>query len=81
MLEAAALWMLRIERKAHGNEPAEVARILELAMAGDSAAFEQILRLYERRVLVAQQQLGARSTAEEPRFSAVGASGVITGES
>jgi hypothetical protein len=44
--------MSGIERKGDGAEPAEVAMILERAIAGNSAAFEQILRLYERRALM-----------------------------
>jgi RNA polymerase sigma-70 factor (ECF subfamily) len=50
--EVAALWMSGIEPKSDGAEPAEIAAILERAIAGDSAAFEQILKLHERRVLM-----------------------------
>jgi RNA polymerase sigma-70 factor (ECF subfamily) len=54
--EVAALWMSGIEPKSDGAEPAEIA-ILERAIAGDSAAFEQILKLHERRVLMLSWRL------------------------
>lgn len=57
LVEAQALWMLGIDRKGNGEEPAEIAMILERAIAGDSRAFEQILRLYERRVLMLSWRL------------------------
>jgi RNA polymerase sigma-70 factor (ECF subfamily) len=49
--------MSGIERKGDCAEPVEIAMILERAKAGDSAAFEQILRLYERRVLMLSWRL------------------------
>jgi RNA polymerase sigma-70 factor (ECF subfamily) len=52
--EVAALWMSGIEPKSDG---AEAATILERAIAGDSAAFEQILKLHERRVLMLSWRL------------------------
>jgi RNA polymerase sigma-70 factor (ECF subfamily) len=55
--EIAALWMSGIEPKREGAEPAEIATILERAIAGDSAAFEQILKLHERRVLMLSWRL------------------------
>ena len=57
MAEVAALWMSGIEPKSDGAEPAKIATILERAMAGDSAAFEQILKLHERRVLMLSWRL------------------------
>ena len=56
-MEAAALWMSGIEPKGDVAEAKEIATILERAIAGDSAAFEQILRLYERRVLMLSWRL------------------------
>jgi len=55
--EIAALWMSGIEPKSDGAEAAEIAIILERAVAGDSAAFEQILKLHERRVLMLSWRL------------------------
>jgi len=55
--EVAALWMSGIEPKSDGADAAEVATILERAIAGDSAAFEQILKLHERRVLMLSWRL------------------------
>jgi RNA polymerase sigma-70 factor (ECF subfamily) len=57
LVEAQALWMSGIDLKGNGEEPAEIAMILERAIAGDSRAFEQILRLYERRVLMLSWRL------------------------
>jgi RNA polymerase sigma-70 factor, ECF subfamily len=57
LVEAQALWMSGIDLKGNGEEPAEIALILERAIAGDSRAFEQILRLYERRVLMLSWRL------------------------
>jgi RNA polymerase sigma-70 factor, ECF subfamily len=55
--EVAALWMSGIEPKSDGADAAEVATILERAIAGDSAAFEQILKLHERRILMLSWRL------------------------
>jgi len=51
-LKVSALWMSSLESTPENPAPAaEMTALLEQAMAGDSAAFEQILIRHERRVL------------------------------
>ena len=77
--EATTVWMCGIEPKAE-----ETGELLERAIAGDSAAFEQILYRYERRVVTlawrllgnpedaqdASQEVFLRAFRYLPRFNA-----------
>jgi len=56
-VEVATLWMSGIEPKHEGAVPVEMAALLERAIAGDISAFEQILKLHQRRVLMLSWRL------------------------
>jgi RNA polymerase sigma-70 factor (ECF subfamily) len=51
-VEAAKLWMAGVEPKRDTVAPDEITVLLERAIAGDVSAFEAILKLYERRILL-----------------------------
>lgn len=56
-MEVATLWMSGIEPKREGAVPVEITALLERAIAGDISAFEQILKLHQRRVLMLSWRL------------------------
>jgi len=56
-VEVATLWMSGIEPKREGAVPVEITALLERAIAGDISAFEQILKLHQRRVLMLSWRL------------------------
>jgi RNA polymerase sigma-70 factor, ECF subfamily len=62
-----ALWMSRLDPEAEPSvEATAIATLLERAIAGDSAAFEQIVRRHERRVLtLAWRLLGSMPDAQD----------------
>jgi RNA polymerase sigma-70 factor (ECF subfamily) len=61
--EAVAVWMSRLDSD---DEPSEMAALVKLAIAGDSAAFEQIVIRTERRVLnLAYRLLGSLADAQD----------------
>src|SRR5262245_3707326 len=61
--EAVAVWMSRLDSD---DKPSEMAALVELAIAGDSAAFEQIVIRTERRVLnLAYRLLGSLADAQD----------------
>jgi len=66
-LKVSALWMSSLESTPENPAPAaEMTALLEQAMAGDSAAFEQILIRHERRVLrLAWRLLGSMADAQD----------------
>ena len=55
-MEVATLWMSGIESK-RDAAPVEITALLERAIAGDISAFEQILKLHQRRVLMLSWRL------------------------
>jgi RNA polymerase sigma-70 factor (ECF subfamily) len=61
-----ALWMSRLDPEAEPPAEATASTLLERAIAGDSAAFEQIVRRHERRVLtLAWRLLGSMPDAQD----------------
>jgi RNA polymerase sigma-70 factor (ECF subfamily) len=65
--EAALLWMSRLEpERSESAQAKELAALMEQAVAGNSAAFEQILILTQRRVLnLAWKLLGSLAEAQD----------------
>jgi RNA polymerase sigma-70 factor (ECF subfamily) len=60
-----AIWMSRLDPEGAERET-ELAVLLERALAGDAAAFEQIVRRHERRVLtLAWRLLGSMADAQD----------------
>jgi len=58
--------MSRVPDSGLPAETAEIALLVERTIAGDSAAFDQIILRYERRVLsLAVKLLGARDDAQD----------------
>ena len=69
-MEVVSIWMSGIDAKRDGAMPADIAELLERAIAGDVSAFEQILKLHERRVLMLSWRLlgnleDAKDSAQE----------------
>ena len=63
-LRSTALWMTRI--KGEGHAEAELAVLVQRAVAGDRSAFEQIVIRFERRVLLLSWRLlGSPEDAED----------------
>jgi len=64
---AAAIWMSRIDPEDEPSaEATEIGAVIERAIAGDSAAFEQIVLRHERRVLtLAWRLLGSMTDAQD----------------
>jgi RNA polymerase sigma factor (sigma-70 family) len=66
LLVQTALSMSRVSDEALSPEAADIARVVRLVLAGDSAAFEQIIQRYETRVMaMAARFLGAREEARD----------------
>jgi RNA polymerase sigma-70 factor (ECF subfamily) len=66
VLKPAALWMSAVDPKDAPSEIAEVRSVLERAIAGDSAAFEQLIVRYERRIVtLAWRLLGNLDDAKD----------------
>jgi RNA polymerase sigma-70 factor (ECF subfamily) len=65
--EATALWMSRLEPEQPASaQSAELAALIERAVAGESSAFEQILIRTQRRVLnLAWKLLGSLTEAQD----------------
>src|SRR5437868_3568786 len=65
-MERTALWMSRIPETETSPEILEVASLVQRTLGGDSAAFEQIILRYERRVFtLAMKLLGATDDAQD----------------
>jgi RNA polymerase sigma-70 factor (ECF subfamily) len=61
-----ALSMSRVSQEELSREAAEIVRLVQLTLGGDTAAFEQIIRRYETRVLtLAARLLGTRDDAAD----------------
>ena len=61
-----ALAMSRLVSEAVSPDEAEVARLVQLTLGGDSGAFEQIVMRYETRVMgMATRLLGTRDDAQD----------------
>lgn len=61
-----ALAMSRLASEAVSPDAAEVARLVQLTLGGDSGAFEQIVMRYETRVMgMATRLLGTRDDAQD----------------
>jgi RNA polymerase sigma factor (sigma-70 family) len=66
LLVQTALSMSRVSDEALSPEAADIARVVRLVLAGDSAAFEQIIQRYETRVMaMAARFLGGREEARD----------------
>jgi RNA polymerase sigma-70 factor (ECF subfamily) len=60
------LSMSRVSREAAPADAAEVTRLVQLTLGGDSAAFEQIIHRYEMRVMgMAARWLGGKDDARD----------------
>src|SRR5436190_4000743 len=65
-MERTAHWMSRIPATETSPEVIEVASLVQRTLGGESAAFEQIILRYERRVFtLAMKFLGARDDAQD----------------
>ena len=65
-MERTALWMSRIPETETSPEILEVAALVQRTLGGESAAFEQIILRYERRVFgLAMKLLGVRDDAQD----------------
>src|SRR5437660_1742664 len=61
-----ALWMSRLPDTERSLEVAEVASLVQRTLGGDTAAFEQIIVRYQRRVLaLAMKLLGSTDDAQD----------------
>ena len=66
LLVQTPLSMSRLSAEDVASDTAEIARLVELTIGGDSAAFEQIVRRYEARVMtLALRIVGARDEARD----------------
>ena len=66
LLVKTPLSMSRLSREGVANETAEIAKLVQLTLGGDSAAFEQIIRRYEIRVMtLALRLVGGRDDARD----------------
>jgi RNA polymerase sigma-70 factor (ECF subfamily) len=66
LLLQTALTMSRVSDEEVSAEAADVARLVQLTLAGDSTAFEQIIQRYETRVMnLAVRLLGRRDDARD----------------
>src|SRR5437764_1480002 len=65
-MERTAIWMSRIPETETSPEILEVAALVQRTLGGESAAFEQIILRYERRVFgLAMKLLGVRDDAQD----------------
>jgi RNA polymerase sigma-70 factor (ECF subfamily) len=61
-----ALWMSRLQDTLGAVEIAQVASLVQRTLAGDAAAFEQLIMRYERRVFtLAMKLLGSTEDAQD----------------
>jgi RNA polymerase sigma-70 factor (ECF subfamily) len=61
-----ALSMSRVSEEELSRESAEIVRLVQLTLGGDTAAFEQIIRRYETRVMnLAARLVGTRDDAAD----------------
>lgn len=66
VLVQTALSMSQLAHEELSQDAADIARLVRLTLGGDSAAFEQIVRRYETRVMnTAARLLGARDEARD----------------